>query len=322
MQGDWSFKKIKSFMLVAELRSFRRAAERIHISPPALSTHIRDLEAALGVPLLYRTTRSVELTDEGERLLERVRPLFASLSSVIDEFHEEANLLRGRLTIACLPSIVSKILLQPIKAITERHPAISIRILDLGYSSMVEAIQSGDADVGIGPVPDKDARFDITPLMKDGFVALVPAGHPLAKKNKVTLAQLAKFPIIGRKVGTSIRDALERAAAEMGIKLDISHELIYHHSVGCMVQANLGVTALPATSLPTLNFPGTVAVPIFAPNLVRTIGIIRRKGGGASPAVREFLAVLSKSIADTPDVWMGDSRKTENVPCTQRALIN
>jgi DNA-binding transcriptional LysR family regulator len=309
-------------MLVAELRSFRRAAERIHISPPALSTHIRELEATLGVPLLYRTTRSVELTDEGERLLERIRPLFMSLSAVIDEFHEEATLVRGRLSIACLPSIVSRLVLQPIKAITERHPGISIRVLDLGYSSMVEAIQSGEADVGIGPVPDKGARFDITPLMDDGFVALVPVGHPLAKKSKVTLAQLAQYPMIGRKVGTSIRDALDRAAAEMGISLDVSHELIYHHSVGCMVQAGLGVTALPALSLPTLNLPGTVAVPISARNLIRTIGIIRRKGGGASPAVREFLAVLSKSIAEAPDAWTGSRPATKNVASTRTALVN
>jgi DNA-binding transcriptional LysR family regulator len=293
---DLSLRKIRSFMIVAELRSFRRAAEQIHISPPALSTHIRELEETIGVPLLHRTTRNVELTEEGARFLERIRPLFSGLDAVIEEFREEADLLRGRISIACLPSIVSHVLPPMIVTLKERHPGIALRVLDLGYSAMIGAIKSGEADLGIGPIPENDSAFDVEPLIEDGFVALVPVGHPLAGKRSVSMDELARFPFIGRKVGTSIRDALDRAVAASGTKLNIAHELVYHHSVGSMVQAGLGVTALPSMSLPTLNFPNAVAIPISSPRLARRIGVIRRKGGGISPAVREFLAMLSERV--------------------------
>lgn len=282
-------------MVVAEQSSFRRAAEQIHISPPALSTHIRELEETIGVPLLYRTTRNVALTEEGARFLERIRPLFSGLDSVIEEFREEADLLRGRLAVACLPTIVSHVLPPMLITLQKRHPGITIRVLDLGYSAMIAAIKSGEADLGIGAIPENHAEFDIVPLVEDGFVALVPAGHPLANKHHVSLDQLAPFPFIGLKAGTSIRDALDRAAAESGTKLHIAHELVYHYSVGSMVQAGLGIAAFPSMAFPKLNFPDVVAIPISSPHLVRKIGVIRRKGGGMSPSVREFLAMLDET---------------------------
>ena len=289
-------------MAVAELSSFRRAAEQIHISPPALSTHIRELEETVGVPLLYRTTRNVTLTEEGARFLERIRPLFSGLDSVVEEFREEADLLRGRLAIACLPTIVSHVLPPMLLTLRKRHPGLTLRVLDLGYSAMIAAIKSGEADLGIGAIPENDSEFDVTSLVEDGFVALVPAGHPLSGKRHVSLDQLVPYPFIALKKGTSIRDALDRAAAETGIELDIMHELVYHYSVGSMVQAGLGISAFPSMAFPKLNFPDVVAIPVSSPYLVRKIGVIRRKGGGMSPSVREFLAMLEEAkgqLADT-----------------------
>jgi len=139
----------------------------------------------------------------------------------------------------------------------------------------------------------------------------VPAGHALAKRRSVRFAELADFPFIGLKVGTSVRVALERAAAEIGLELVPTYELVYHYSVGCMVQAGLGVTALPSMALPLLNLPGLVSVPIVSPRITRTIGIIRRKGGGVSPSSREFLSVLSETISKVGTIVpIGTKRRT------------
>ncbi len=296
MTVDLSLRKIRSFMIVAELSSFRRAAEQIHISAPALSTHIRELEETIGVPLFFRTTRSVELTVEGVRFLEKIRPLFYGLDAVVDEFREEADLLRGRLIVACLPTIVSHVLPPMIGTFKKRHPGIALRIMDLGNSAMQEAILTGEADFGIGPIPENASVFDIKPLMEDCFMALVPKGHPLATECRLSLKDLAPFPFIGLKTGTSVRNILDRAATASGAKLNIEYELTYHYSVGSLVQAGLGVTALPSMAFPLLNFPDVVAIPITTRQLVRKIGIIRRKGGGTSPSAREFLATLTETI--------------------------
>ena len=102
-----SLTKIRSFIAVAEHASFRRASEDMLLSQPALSTHIRDLEAELGVTLLSRTTRSVRLTSAGEHFLIRVKRVVSELQSAVLELKDQATLRRGRVTIACLPTIAS-----------------------------------------------------------------------------------------------------------------------------------------------------------------------------------------------------------------------
>lgn len=303
MRPDLSLRKIRSFTMVAELGSFRRAAEKIHISPSALSIHVRELEEAIGVPLLYRTTRHVELTVEGERFLARTQALFAGLDEIVDELKEEADLLRGRLTVACIPTFIARVLPPAMATFTKKFPGVSVSMLDIGSAAMAEAVTSGEADVGIGPVPERARGLDIKPMLEDRFVAVVPAGHPLASRREVSLAALAKFPFIGLNLGNSIRTAIDRTAADIGIEIKPVYEFVFHYSVGAMVDAGLGVTAVPKIAIPLLNAPNLVTLPITSPMISRKICIIRRKGGGLSPAAKAFIVVLTEefhAMADTP----------------------
>lgn len=293
MRPDLSLRKIRSFTIVAELGSFRRAAEKMHISSSALSTHVRELEEAIGVPLLHRTTRHVGLTPEGERFLARTKVLFAGLDEIVDELKEEADLLRGRLTVACIPTIIPRILPQTMATFTERFPGVSVRVLDVGSSVMAEAVKRGEVDVGIGPEPANAGELDIEPMIEDRFVAIVPEGHSLAARDEVSLAELAEFPFVGMRPGTNIRSTIDRAAADIGIEIKPAYEFVYHYSVGAMVEAGLGVTALPSLPFPFLNIPNVVMLPLAAPVVSREIYLIRRKGGGLSPAAREFIEVLT-----------------------------
>jgi len=311
VRPDLSLRKIRSFTMVAELGSFRRAAEQINISPSALSIHVRELEEALGVPLLYRTTRHVELTIEGERFLSRTQALFAGLDEIVDELKEEADLLRGRVTVACIPTFIARVLPPAMAAYTARFPGVSIQVLDIGSAAMAEAVKSGAADVGIGPAPEKAEGLEIEPMIDDRFVAVVPAGHPLANRREVSLAELAEFPFIGLNLGNSIRTVINRTAAEIGIEIKPAYEFVYHYSVGAMVAAGLGVTAVPMITFPLLNAPNLVTLPIASPTISREICLIRRKGGGLSPAVKEFITVLKTVLhakPDTPQAIAGVAR--------------
>lgn len=287
--------------MVAELGSFRRAAEKIHISPSALSIHVRELEEAIGVPLLYRTTRHVELTVEGERFLSRTQALFAGLDEIVDELKEEADLLRGRLTVACIPTFIARVLPPVMATFADKFPGVSLRVLDIGSAAMAEAVKNGEVDVGIGPSPERAEMLDIEPMIEDRFIAVVPAGHPLAGRRDVSLAALAEFPFIGLNLGNSIRTEIDRTAAEIGIEIKPAHEFVYHYSVVAMVAAGLGVTAVPVITIPLLNAPNLVTLPITPPMISRKICLIRRKGGGLSPAVKEFITVLKAVIRTTPD---------------------
>lgn len=97
--------KMRSFIAVAEHGSFRKAAETLNMSQPALSAHVRDLEDGIGVSLLSRTTRSVRLTREGEHFLVRSKRALYEIQSAVRELQDEAALRRGRITVACVPTI-------------------------------------------------------------------------------------------------------------------------------------------------------------------------------------------------------------------------
>lgn len=215
---------------------------------------------------------------------------------IVEELRDEADLVRGRITIACIPTFVSRVLPPMMVALKKQHPGIALRVLDTGSSSMIAAVTAGEVDLGIGPLPESESELDLEPLLEDSFVAVVPAGHELAGKSKIRLDELAEYPFIGLKSGHSVLGALERAAAEAGTPLKMTHALVYHHSVGSMVQAGLGVTAVPSMAVPLLNFPDIVAIPIDSQRLVRKVGVLRRKGGGSSPAVKKFLALLFEMI--------------------------
>ena len=122
--------KLRSFVAVANEGSFRKAAEQLHLSPPALSAHIRDLEDFFDLPLFHRTTRSVSLTDDGNRLLVRSRRLLEELEAGIRELKDHASLQRGRVIVTCMPTVASTLLADTIATFLKRYPSIEIRAFD------------------------------------------------------------------------------------------------------------------------------------------------------------------------------------------------
>jgi DNA-binding transcriptional LysR family regulator len=293
---DLNIRKVHSFLTIAEMGSFRRAAEKLHISPSALSTHIQQLEAVLGIPLLHRTTRSVTITPQGQRFLVRSRELIASVESIVEELKDEADLQRKQLTIACVPTMMSGILPPAMAVFAQRYPAIKLRILDGRASWIARYVEKSEADFAIGSPPENSHAFMVTPLLEDMFVALVPGNHPLAKQREVRLADLGQYPFIGLKSSYGVRDALDRAAHEAGITLTRTFELVHHYSVGRLVEAGLGITAMPSMTVPMTGTPGLVSVPIVAPRVKRQISIIRRKGGRLSRPAQQFLAILTGAV--------------------------
>ena len=290
--ADLSIRKMRNFAMVAELRSFRQAAEKLHVSASALSMSVRELEETLGVPLLHRTTRTVEPTIHGIQFLESIQKILGSLDNLVRDFKGEVDLSRSHLTIACTPTVVNRVLLQAIEKFHERHPETAIRVLDVGSRGIAEALLADEAELGIGPPYDDDPDFEIEPFMEDPFIAVVPRNHALAPKRSIQFIELLAYPFISLRASNSIRSTLERAATEAGVRFAPAYELHYLHSVWGMVRAGLGVTAIPMATLPLLQAEGLKTIPCASPELSRTICMIRRKGKSVSPALQEFLGLL------------------------------
>jgi LysR family transcriptional regulator, carnitine catabolism transcriptional activator len=292
--------KIRSFIAVAEHASFRRASEDLRLSQPALSTHVRDLEIELGVALLSRTTRSVRLTAAGEHFLIRAKRAISELQSVVLDLRDEVALRRGRVTIACLPTIASSSLPSVLAAFSRQHPGVHVEVLDEVADSLYQRVVNREADLGIGPAPPRKQDIEFTPIVDDHFRAVFPSDHAFARRKTVRLAELTKYPFLTLAPHTNVRSILERAFADSGFPLDPIHVFCHHYTLGGMVEAGLGITALPSMSLSILGHPRLMSARIVEPEVIRVIGVLRRRRDELSPAAAAFLNAVWEAFSKIP----------------------
>lgn len=295
-----SLAKIRSFIAVAEHASFRRASEDLHLSQPTLSTHVRDLEIGLGVSLLSRTTRNVRMTAAGEQFLIRAKRAISELQSVMLDLKDDVALRRGRVTVACLPTIASSSLPAVLALFARQHPGVNVEVLDEVADTLYQRVVNRQADLGIGPAPPRKQDLEFTPIVDDHFRAVFPSDHPFAGRKTVKLAELASGPFLTLAPHTNVRTILERAFADSGFVLDPVHEFCHHYTLGGMVEAGLGVTALPSMSLSILGHPRLMSAPIVEPNIIRVIGVLRRRGDELSPAAAAFLGAVWAAFSTVP----------------------
>ena len=294
--------KIRSFIAVAENLSFRRASEILNLSQPALSAHVRELEELTGVPLLIRTTRTVRLTRAGEQFLARTKNALTELQSAVSELRDLAQHRRGRVTVACVPTVASSALPIVLTDFTRRFPGIQIRLLDEISEQMYQRIIDRQADLGIGPAPKRDAALEFTPLFRDHFTAVCSRNHAWARKKTVELSEFAKVPFLTLQRATNVRNLLEKAFEENKLEISPAYEVNHHYTLGAMVSADLGVTALPSMSLSILGHSGLISIKIVKPQVYRSIGVIRRRDEKLTPAAEAFLTVLSDKIAPSNEL--------------------
>lgn len=286
---------ILTLVCLAETGSFRRAAERLKLSQPAVSAHIRDLEAHFGVALVHRTTRRVALTVEGEALAGRARRAFQELEMASQDLRDLAAVHRGRVVVACIPPMMTSIVPKVVRRLAEEYPAIEIEIRDVLSGQVEQLVDRGDADIGIGPQP-KSAFLSFHKLLRDYFVAAVPVDHALAKRGSVSLEELLKYPLITMTSDANARQIVDQAMQRLRRPLKARFELVHNFSVGRLVAVGLGVTIVPKAAIPSLGADDLKIVDVKSPRIFREVGVLLRPKYRPSPAVRGFLTVLNESI--------------------------
>ena len=283
-----TLRRIRSFIAVAEVGGFGRAANELNLSQPALSAHIAELEAQLGVALFRRTTRQVRLTAVGERFLDRVKRTIADLETMVLEISEEAAIQRGRVTVAAVPSIAARLLPRILSRFAQDHRGITVQICDDRAEVIERKVERSEVDFAIGPALERQTDLEFERIVDDPFLAIFPKTHRLARKRSVCLAQLIEFPLIAMRPGINMRSIMEHAFAQSDLVLRPAHEVNHHDTLTGMVEAGLGVGAMPALTISIVRQPGLAMVPIVEPTVVRQIGIIKRRGEPLSAAARLF----------------------------------
>ena len=206
MNNKFDLADIQAFAAVAELHSFRAAAEAIHLSQPAFSRRIDKLEEALGVRLLDRTTRRVTLTAVGRDFARKTRVWLDDLDGMLMGLGDVAARRMGEVTIACVPSAVYYFLPQVVKRYHERFPKIRVKVHDASANEVLVAVAQGDADFGLNFIGSQEAEIEFKPVLAERFVAACRRDHVLARRKKVSWAELGQhdFMSVGKTSGNRL----------------------------------------------------------------------------------------------------------------------
>ncbi|WP_243463738.1 LysR family transcriptional regulator [Bordetella bronchiseptica] len=210
--------QLASFAAVADRGSFRAAAAQLHISQSALSVQVQQLEAALGVKLLHRDTRTVRLTDEGRRLEQVFSLSGRELARVLAQLRDEGRLQKGAIVLAVLPSLAATFLPPLMRAFQARFPGIRIRMHDADSRRAHEQIQQGAVDIAVTSRSPHNEEVGFQPLFEEPLLAVVPAADALFRSRaSASLELLARRPLLLNPRGVDLRERLETLFRAAGI---------------------------------------------------------------------------------------------------------
>ena len=297
MAINFNLNDLQAFRAVAELSSFRKAANALHVSQPAFSRRIEKLEEALGVQLLERTTRRVSLTSVGRDFDRKVQQLLDDLDHTLLGIRGVATTRMGEVTIACVPSTVYYFVSRVISRYHERYPKVRVKVFDASANEVLTAVSRSEADFGLNFVGGQEPDIEFKPLMEERFVAACRRDHPLATKRRVAWTELAQYDYISVSKASGNRLLLDQALSGVNGRPQSIYETQHVTTMLGMVEAGLGVAAVPSIAMPGADHPLLVSVPLVDPIVTRKIGLIRRKGRTLSPAAQQLYEFFSEMKA-------------------------
>jgi LysR family carnitine catabolism transcriptional activator len=291
MRTTLTVHELEAFLLVADTCNFRRAAERLHVSQPALSRIIQSAESKLDARLFDRNTRHVELAPAGNELLPIARRIVAEFHDSLSDLSEFVAGRRGQITIACLPSTAA-LLPSVIAGFEKKYPNVSISLVPTSNDFVTDMVATGHADFGLSVAPSKSSQVEFEPFARDDFVLICGLGDPWAARRYIKWEMLKQRAIVGSGTASSIRPIVDRMLADHGYAVTPKYEVTNISVVGTMVAAGLGVAPIPRLALRLMDAGALKVLKITAPAIQRELGILTRNGRSLSAAATAFLESL------------------------------
>lgn len=298
MAVNFDLHDLIAFRAAAELSNFRKAAEAVHISQPAFSRRIDKLEQALGVRLFERTTRRVTLTAVGRDFARRVGVMLDDLDEMLLTVRGVGTARMGEVSVACVPSTVYYFLSDVILHYRERYPKLRVKVFDASANEVLAAVARGEADFGLNFIGSSEPGIEFRPLLEERFVAACRRDHPLARLRKATWRDLAAHDFIAVAKSSGNRLLLDQALAHVQGRPQPIYEAQHVTTLLGLVEAGLGVAAVPSLAMPGPKHPLLVSVPLSDPVVTRRIGLISRQGRRLSPEAQQlydFFVAMKKS---------------------------
>ncbi|MGK0371457.1 MAG: LysR family carnitine catabolism transcriptional activator [Glaciecola sp.] len=288
--------QVVAFTAIARTGSFAEAAVQLHLSQPALSIQIKNLEESLGGKLLLRTTRAVSLTPEGKAFLPVARRLLSDWEQSLQDVRNHFALLRGKLDVAAMPTYATNLLPIILANFHKQYPDINVTMHDVIAESVIEMVRENRCELGITFDPGDVPELDFEPLYEDRFVAILPSIHPLLDKSTLQWQDILQYPHISLQRPAGTRALIDKALATENLLLTPvfeSHQLV---SIGRMVTQGLGLSVVPSTSRAHMVEMGLHCRELCAPQIIHNVGVVTRRQGALSAAAQALLSLIRKQV--------------------------
>lgn len=290
---SFTHKQLRAFVCVAKHKSFAEACGELHLSQPALSITIRNLEDQLGGPLINRSTRSVSLTPEGEAFYPIAQRILQDWESAFEEMHNRFALRRGRLAMACMPSLAASVFPALMAQFHEQYPEIDLSLEDIVMEDVLTAVHSGRVELGIAFEQEPPDDVEQQPLFSDRAVVALPASHKLAAKKQLNWQDLARYPFISLNSRSGFRRSIDAIMQEQDAFPERIYEANQLTTVGRMAAEGLGLCIVPGFCQQQMEQMGLQCKPLAGPVFKRQVVILSRRRHGLSAPAAAMVELLT-----------------------------
>ena len=285
------FNDLRTFLAVAECQSFSRAADRLHLTQPAVTKRIQALEANLDTRLLDRMGRRVELTHAGRLLLPRARQLLSALKDTEALLQNLSDRISGPLQLATSHHVGLHRLAPVLRTFAERFEDVDLDIRFEDSEAAHELIRRGDSELAVVTLdPEGPGELKYLPLWDDPLCFIVSADHPLAVSGRLSLAELGRHPAILPGLATYTGRIVAELFASRAIELNAHLSTNYLETISMLVGTGLGWSVLPASMVG----PDLRRLETDAPALRRTLGCVTNPQRTRANAAQAFIDVLEE----------------------------
>ncbi len=290
-----TFRQLETFTKVAELRSYSRAAEVLHLTQPAISIQIRQIADVMGLPLFEQNGRHAELTAAGQELLATARELddvWTRFETAVDALK---GLRRGRLRVA-LVTTAKYFLPRLLGAFCKRYPEIDIELEVANRERIVERIRANLDDLYVMTYPPEDIDVISHPFLDNEMVVVAPIDHP-ARGREVDLAELANERFILREPGSGARRTIDPYLAQRGIALNVKLSLSSNEAIRELVASGVGLSILSRHALPAEpDKEGLAVLDVAGFPLHKAWNVVHRRGKLLSRPAEAFMQELLQTV--------------------------
>ena len=285
---------------VVRLRSFSKGAEQNFVSQSAASQAVQQLESQVGAVLIDRTQRPFVVTPEGHSLYEACRSMLESWEKAKSELAAVKARVDGTVRVAAIYSVGLHDVSRPMQQFSSLYPDARVQLECLHPHKVVEAVMSGEADIGIMSYPPSDRALTVVPLRKEPMAVVCHPNHRFARRRLLSPGDLHGIPYVAFDRALPIRKAIDRALRQHGARPNIVMEFDNIETIKQAIIIDAGVSILPRhTVQKEAGVKTLAAVGLSVPDLARPVGIIHRRQKPLTPTATRFIEMLKDPSASS-----------------------